>query len=340
MKLNREDFLRTLEFVSAGLASREFIQQSTCFVFVGGMIRTFNDEVSCSCESPIEGEGAVPAKPILDLLRKMPEENILINIDEDTVVIKGKRKQATIRFEKDISLPVEEVEIPDEWTDLPDTFLDGIAAVASCASKEESQLVLTCIHIDANKIEACDRFQFAKYDLETGFDEPVLVRADTLKEVSSLGPIQFCDTKSWIHFRNQFGVVYSLRKTLDLYPNLDHIYVEGGESTTLPLGLEEVVDRAKVFSSDKVDDDSVVVDMCDEFIVIEGNGAFGSYKEKVDSNYDGPGARFLVAPDLLTRIGKHSRECFISDDRLSAKIGRLWFVTCTEQEQKNDNGEK
>ena len=86
MKINREEFLRTLEFVSAGLSSREFIQQSTCFVLVGGMIRTFNDEISCSCESPMDGEGAIPAKPMLDLLRKMPEENILIEIEDGEVV--------------------------------------------------------------------------------------------------------------------------------------------------------------------------------------------------------------------------------------------------------------
>ena len=59
--MNREDILEALEIVKPGLASKEHIEQSTCFAFKNGKVMTFNDEISVS--HPVEGldglEGAI-----------------------------------------------------------------------------------------------------------------------------------------------------------------------------------------------------------------------------------------------------------------------------------------
>jgi len=44
MKINRQEFLDSLEMVKAGLSPREFIEQSSCFAFKEGEVLTFNDE--------------------------------------------------------------------------------------------------------------------------------------------------------------------------------------------------------------------------------------------------------------------------------------------------------
>ena len=46
MRVSREKLMQALEAVSPGLANRELIEQSSCFVFKSGMVMTFNDEVA------------------------------------------------------------------------------------------------------------------------------------------------------------------------------------------------------------------------------------------------------------------------------------------------------
>ena len=114
MKVNREQLLNQLEAVLPGLSTRELIEQSSCFVFKDGKVLTFNDEIACVQTCKIGIEGAVPAMPIVNLLRKMVEEEITILPVNDGkgLRIKGKRKQATIPMEAEIQLPIEAWEKP------------------------------------------------------------------------------------------------------------------------------------------------------------------------------------------------------------------------------------
>ena len=57
--INRELFLEQLESVQPGLSTREIIEQSSCYVFRGGEVITFNDEIACSQKCDIGIEGAV-----------------------------------------------------------------------------------------------------------------------------------------------------------------------------------------------------------------------------------------------------------------------------------------
>src|SRR5687768_12406403 len=58
MRVDRENLLRALESVTAGLAHREIIEQSGSFVFKDGNVITFNDEIACTATSPLKIQGA------------------------------------------------------------------------------------------------------------------------------------------------------------------------------------------------------------------------------------------------------------------------------------------
>ena len=53
MLIDRAKLLAALELVSPGLSPREILEQSSCVVFRGGRIATFNDEVACSVKFPM-----------------------------------------------------------------------------------------------------------------------------------------------------------------------------------------------------------------------------------------------------------------------------------------------
>ena len=72
MKINKVELQEALEKVKPGLASRELIEQSTSFAFMGDRVVTYNDEISIS--HPVKNldvTGAVKAQTLYAFLNKI-----------------------------------------------------------------------------------------------------------------------------------------------------------------------------------------------------------------------------------------------------------------------------
>jgi DNA polymerase III sliding clamp (beta) subunit (PCNA family) len=331
MRTGRQKFLADLESVSAGLSNREIIQQSTCFVFRDGKLVTFNDEIACSKQVDLGISGAVKAKPLIDLLSKMQEDEVVIEQGDNEVVVKGKKKKAGIRLEEEVLLPVDSVDTPTDFIKLSDEWDDAVSAVHSCASKDESQFVLTCIHITSNYVEATDRYQVSRYPLEIAGMGEMLVKAETLHRSVGLGLVEFAETDSWLHLRNQDGLVFSCRKWKEDYVDLTGFLDHGDvKSVVLPGGLQDIVAKAEIFSSDRVEGNSLTVDLRKDSVVISGEGAFGWYRELREVVYAGDPIRFQIAPDLLVKIVSKSSECYVLGNRICVDTGKFVYTSATE----------
>ncbi len=129
-RVKRENLLKQLEAVSPGLSAKEILEQSSCFVFKGGEVLTYNDEVACRADCPLPDiEGAVPAKPLLAILAKLPDDDIDVAIDEGKMIVKGKGRKTTIPMEAEVLLPVDNIDKPGEWKKLPSEFGEALAIV-------------------------------------------------------------------------------------------------------------------------------------------------------------------------------------------------------------------
>lgn len=328
IRANRQLLLAALESVSAGLASKEMVQQGSCFVFSKGRIHTFNDEVSASIKSPIQLEGAIAAAPFVDLLSRLAEDEIGLEKADGEIRLFGKGKKAGVRMENDVLLPIDSVDIPTEWKPVPEGFAEAVSIVKSCASSEASQFVLTCIHIHPEYLEACDRFQISRYPVATGVES--LVRAQSLAHMVSIGAQEICLTDSWVHFRNPSDLIMSFRRYLEDYQNLDgFLSQEDTEPIVLPGGLEDVVNKTSIFSKDNSRGDMVLVDLQHDTIIFEGRGATGWYKEKKNVAYSGPPVKFLIAPKLLLEVASKSNECRVGAGKLCITTQKFRYVTCT-----------
>jgi len=340
MKLNREDLLRKLEAVTPGLAVREAIEQSSCLVFKNERLLTFNDEVACSIPCDLGFEGAVVAAPLLALLSKMTEKDVNISVnDKGTgLVVKGKRKRATITMESEVSLPVDAVEIPDEWEAPGAEFADAVGVVQHCASKDPNTFSLTCIHITPDYVEACDNYQLARYPVHTGVSESCLVKRDSLRHVTGLGMSKVCATKNWLHWLNPTtGLVLSARREFDEYEDLSELFImDNGTPTTLPGGLAEACEKAAIFSEDNADDNVVLVKIKAGKLSLRGKGASGWYEEQKSVKYSGPPVIFSMAPDLLIDIIARTNDCLLDENRLKIDGGKFEFVTCLGEAEPND----
>lgn len=330
MRQNREKLLRKLEAVSPGLATREAIEQSSCFVFKDGRVITFNDEIACSMECDIGVDGAVAAKPLIELLGKLSEDVVDIAPKEGggELVVKGKRRRAGILLEAEIALPVSAVDTPGDWSDLDPEFADGVSVVQQCAGKDANQFALTCVHITPTHVEACDNYQLARYPLKVDVEKAFLVKKDNIKHIIGLGMTEMSETRTWIHFRNPAGLVLSARREMDEFQNLDEILSMEGTPTTLPGGLAEAVDKAEIFSSENSENNVVEVVLKGGQLRLRGEGATGWYEERKQVKWDGEDLAFNIAPKMLVDITERANDCTLEPGRLKIDGGKFTYVTC------------
>lgn len=326
--VNREKLLLQLESVQAGLSPREIIEQSSCFVFRDGRVLTYNDEVACRRKCELQITGAVPAVPLLSILRKLAEETLEVEVEGNELILIGKRRKAGIRLEAEITLPVGKVEKPGEWQVLHDDFIEGVNLVQHHASKDESQFSLTCIHLSTDYIESCNNVQAVRVKMKTGLKASTLVRRDALKHVVPLGMVEFCETESWMHFRNTDGLTLSVRRYMTEYENVDSIFQVKGEPIVIPKGLGEAVEKASIFSAESSDDNLISVELRPERMRIRGTGATGWFQEVKKLAYNGPDLSFLIAPEMLIEITNKHNEAEITEGRLKVDGGKWVFVTC------------
>jgi len=330
MKLDREEFLQKLESCTPAVDKKATIEQSDCFIFQGGKIIAFNDEIAASCESPLNGvEGAVKAEPLAQILRKLTDDKIDIEVKDGELLVKTKsKKRAGIAMEADVVLAVDSIEEAEEWKPLPEDFCEGIQVVQNCASKDESHFALTCVHITSEFVEACDNTQVTRYPVKLGLNESCLIRRDSIKHVAQLGVNEFSEGVNWLHLRNSQGVQLSCRRYAEDFPDLSGILDQEGSKTVLPGGLAEACDKASVFSSDTPDDNQVEVSLKDGTLKLRGQGAHGWYEERSKVTYTGPALQFLIDPKLLTELVKRTSECEIGDGKLIIDGGSFRYVAC------------
>lgn len=331
MKQDREDLLQKLEAVAPGLAMREAIEQSSCFVFQGGRVCTFNDEVACSIECDIGVEGAVAAKPLLELLRKLAEKEVDITMVDDGLRIKGKGRRSLVNMEAEIMLPLDAVDVPETWEELNPEFADAIGMVQECATKDNAQFILMCIHITPDFVEACNNYKMARYTMDTGIGDPCLVKRDCIKHIVGLGMTKVSRTDTWLHFCNPAGLVFSVRRDEANYADMGGILAKEGTPTTLPGGLADAVEKAEIFSADNSEGNSIMLTLDKGHMTLKGSGAYGWYEERKEAKWDAEPLSFEIDPVLLKAIAEKANDCYVADGMLKIDTGKLVYITCTKR---------
>lgn len=341
MRVSRAELLQQLESVSPGLSTRDLVEQSSCFIFKDGDVITYNDEISCRHGTTLKKlVGAVPATPLLSILRKLEEDELELTPGKSELIIAGKRRQAGIRMEAEVLLPIEHVEKPKKWEPLHVDFSEAIQLTQQCASRDQSLFKLTCVHITPKYVEATDNYQIIRYKIKTGLAESTLIRRDNIKHLVDLGMNQFSMTETWAHFRNGNGLIFSCRRSMEDYKDGSETLKQTGVPMTLPKGLGEAVEKARIFSSENVDDDQVLVELRPGKLRIKGIGVSGWYREIKKLKYDGPELSFRIPPALLMDLCNRHNDCEINEDILKVDGGKFVYVTSLGVAEEETKAEK
>lgn len=333
MRINREEFLKQLESVLPGLSTKEIIEQSSCFIFKDGEVNTYNDEIACSQKSLLEIEAAVPAVPLISILRKLQEDELEIGVnDENTeLLIKGKQRRVGINMEAEITLPIDAVDKPKKWKKLPEDFADAVAIVQSCAGGTKSvKSWAPFINIAPEYLEASDEYQATRFKITTDVSKSILVRGESIKHILNLDMTKFSETKHWIHFRNSTGLTLSCRYFIEDYPSddLTKILKVKGKKLVFPNGLKDEIERAEVFSSENVEGSLIKITIKSNKFKIKGLGALGWYEwGPKKSEYDGKPLEFNIPTKLLSELVQKYNKCKVSANRLKVIGKKFVYVT-------------
>lgn len=327
MKINRQELQKALTVVKPGLASREVIEQSTSFAFIEEHVVTYNDEISIS--HPIKGidfEGVIKAEELYGLLSKLNKDEITIDIKEEELQVKCGRVKAGLRLEEDISLPVS---IPSgKWKKIPnpDQFSTFMELAARTCSSDMSQPKLTCVSIrnglitgsDGSRLIQCNGSKVGEF----------LIPASSVLELIKINPDSLLVQKSWIHFKNKDGSIFSCRRLNEDYVAQDRIEefldLKKKSEIEFPMKITEILDRVRQFAKrDYLEDEVIEVMIDDGKIQLKAQTEdTKSWIEEQASIKCKESIAFMITPVLFDDILKMTRICIL--DKLMTKVK---FVT-------------
>lgn len=317
MKVKRKDVLAALDAVMPGVTQGKELEQSNCFVFTKERVFTYNDEVAVSHPIKIGIGGAVPAKAFRTLLNKVKTDEVELTINKGELLLKGSKAKAGLRLETDVTLPLEDIGMPTKWIKLPEKFCDALTFCLFSASKDETKLILTNLHVCETFVESCDNYRITRYNMGKGaskaFPKELLIPAFAAKDIASNEPVEYATTEGWLHFRNEKDVTYSCRTFDDEYPDFSPFIAEcEGDDVEFPETLNEILDRANVLSDgERV---SLILEDGELFVATENES--GWFEETCDVDYDSKPAEFDIQPEFMKNILKFKGTSTITDKML------------------------
>ena len=332
-RVNREELLAALGRVSAGLSTKDFIEQSSCFVFEDdGYVVTFNDEVCCRTRVgfPAEFAGAVRATPLLKSLELLADTDVDVSVAKNATEfrVRGAGTKTWVRMEAKVVLPVHLVDYPDEWHPLPGdgAFEAAVGMVCAAAGGNAEEFVATCVHVTPDFVEASDRVQATRVKIDTGVTSPCLVRAGSLKHVIPLGMTRVGETPQWLHFRNKHTYV-SVRRHVESYPDLTPVMGWHGEPAQLPQGAALAAKLGQVHVADDKNC-KVMITLEPGTMTVTARGQSSGSERVLECDYDGDEIRFLIPPAQLAQmVADGKTTCEVGPTRLRVDGERWTYVT-------------
>jgi hypothetical protein len=316
MQIKKTELLEALEIVKPGLANKEIIEQTTSFAFIKGRVVTYNDSISIS--HPIKGldiEGAIQADHLYKFLGKVTKDDIDLELKDNEIVFTAGRAKAGMSLQAEIKLPLEEISGRKKWQELPENFNKFIGFAMSSCSKDMSRPVITCVHVNQSGIiEASDSYRITRCDLKEELPiETFLLPATSAVDVVKINPTKGVKKEGWVHFSNEEGIEISCRIFTDTYPDTSMVLEMRGDRIILPQTINEVLERAMVFSKrEHLLDEIVTITIQDKSLEISSQSKTGWFREEINMKYSGDKIVFSITPFLLKGILSETRECNIS----------------------------
>ena len=328
MKVMRNDMLNGLEAVKPGLAGKDdLIEQSGCFVFQGGRVATYNDVTAVIYPLDLGMECAVDAAALHHLIRRSPEDSELeCSLEKGEFrVTNGRRYTAGIRTEAEVRLPLSEIGAPDKWAPLPADWIEAAEMCLVSVGRDANRPVLSCVHFisdiktRAAWAESADGFRATRRMMRPIARAVDLAVAEhAVRALRHYTPTKWGVTDSWIHFVNDAGVTYAVRRQADPFPDLNVVFDDQGAaaSGSLPDGATDALERARGFCVKNQSTATFIrMELKANVLTVSARGDAGWFRERLTADWKGEACAFDVSPQFLAEALTLIRNFTVVDGR-------------------------
>lgn len=332
MKVNRKELRDILSILSPGLAKREFVPQSTHFIFFENEVATFNDKILLTHPYTSETPFSVKGIEFFRLIDGITDEDIEITVVKGKVKVKSKGTSAsmsTISEENNV-LP-ESIELVEhsrkDWKPLPKDFLEGISLCSFSVSPDLTKGVLACVGVIGEYCYALDHARASVFQMDAALSEDLFIIGKEAMELAKFPVIEYCIGGNWGHFRTEDDVTFSCKLMKGSFP------LAQVESTlekmidlptiVLPAELKATVDNIVVLASDLIDKSGrlIMMDIRDGEVFVKASNELGHVEKTLPCKYDGPSISLRINSKFLSQILEKTTELSVQGHMLLFSSG-------------------
>lgn len=327
--MNKSELNKIFKIVKPGLDKSASIESMTYFFFSGKELVTYNSMVSIQYPLKTEFKCFVSAKTLMGLLSKVVSDELTFSLKDDKLNVKATGininlptifdSEVVDRIKK-VNKSIKEV----EWTTLPSNFQESILLCQFAASKQDSDGTLTCVHIKEKVIQASNNKQIAISTIDKKMEE-ILLPSSCLKDLLEINPTDYATSKSWVHFKNAEGCVFSIRKIKGDYPNFEKFFDFKGAKIELTSSVTEGIDIASVLKNEE--NPFIKVSVEENKCTISVKSAMGSMKHSTEIKYKGEEVSFVIHPEFLKEMMAHSTTIIVDKVKAMITSGDFKIVT-------------
>lgn len=319
MKVKKSEFLSILEKVKSGTASGILMESMSYFFFSGTDVVSYNDIISVKYPFKTDFSLFISALDSIKLLQKMDSEYVSLNEKNGSLVIYNEKTKAELSGISDdeilsrISAVSKSLENA-KWNKLPVNFCQSILLCSYSVSKQESDGTLTCVCVNGNDCISSDNDRISNAKLDSSVPR-MFIKASEIKNLVNIKPIEFFESKSWIHFRNGEKCVFSIKKIIGEFPDFLQFFDLEGEEFNLPKEAITGIDIALLFANKSDPMVRVKITKSKMFITVNSEGKKVVHRSSL--TYTGKDITFNINPSFLKQMMEYNTSLIISDKKIS-----------------------
>lgn len=310
--MERTQLDKILNAVAPGLADKDIIDHAQSFIFIGGDVLTYNDEVSVRHPLDIGVDGiAVPAKALLQFLKRAKGKEVKVEQGDGEegpeLVLRCGRSRVGVPIHAEVPEHVSAFTAPEKWTKLPPEFLAAIKFCQFSASRNMAVPLLTNLNVSGTLVESGDDQRYSQYTMSVRARPSFLLPAHVVPMLLRAAPVKYAIDGPWGHFKTESGAIFSCRLFEGKYADISAIMEsDKGKEFELPEKLLDVLDRAGVFSVADFDADrEVQLTFSAGKLAVKASGVDGWFEEEMAVGTTQK-MQFALHPSFLQEILKHS----------------------------------
>ena len=336
--MDRKLLIEALGKVMAGVENKNsLLEGANSFLFDDKWIKSYNDLISVSYPFDSGLSCMIKAAEFYKALNKMKDDNIkMLILDDGKVQISGKSTMmklacldAAIIQNMVDNLALDQL----KWAKLDLEFLSALSVAIEFAANNSAMTSMCGVSIGLDGMAATDGSRALFYNMEIrGARKEFFLPLSAAKEIVKLTDLTHLSVdESWIHFKASSGTLFSVHKPLVDFPReaIREFFPEGyfeGKKFSLPVGLEDSIDRASILSGSNDMGSAFLGISLDNkgHLIVSGNNQYGEIKEKIpkDDSWSFPEDMTLrIPPKNFNKILSISREFVVFDRYIKMKAG-------------------